>query len=106
MAADVDKRFSEDRSKTPPRNGHQNREGSPPGPGKASWMSRGIRALLFFAVVPLLAFGIKYYQDAQLLKRHVRVICITYMFVNRERERYDTCNAKLYWRRLTFAIQC
>lgn len=74
MAADVDKRFSEDRSETPPLNGHQNRDsrsdGSVSGTGKGSWISRGIKTLLMLGIVPLLAFGIKYYQDAQLLKRH------------------------------------
>lgn len=55
MAADVDK--------TTPEDGHQT-------PGSGSWITRGMWTLLMVTAVPLLAFGIKYYQDAQLLKRH------------------------------------
>lgn len=56
MAADVDK--------TTPEDGHRAR-------GSGSWVFRGMWTLLFVAAVPLLAFGIKYYQDTQFLKRHV-----------------------------------
>lgn len=65
MAADVDKRKPEDESRIPPQNGHRS-------PGSGSWVYRGMWTLLLVAAVPLLAFGIKNYQDAQLVKRHVR----------------------------------
>ncbi|KAF1374793.1 hypothetical protein PFLUV_G00232780 [Perca fluviatilis] len=61
MAADVDKK--EDDSKHSQQNGHQS-------PSYGSWICRGIWTLLIVGAVPLLAFWIKYYQDAQLLKRH------------------------------------
>lgn len=61
MAADVDK--TEDESNISQQNGHQS-------PRCGSRISRGIWTLLIVGAVPLLAFGIKYYQDAQLLKRH------------------------------------
>lgn len=63
MAADVDKK--EDDNKHSQQNGHQS-------PNYGSWICRGIWTLLIVGAVPLLAFWIKYYQDAQLLKRHVR----------------------------------
>uniref|UniRef100_A0A3Q1F5A9 Selenoprotein N n=1 Tax=Acanthochromis polyacanthus TaxID=80966 RepID=A0A3Q1F5A9_9TELE len=63
MAADVDKRTSEEESKIWPQNGRRT-------PGSGSWIYRGMWTLLMVCAVPLLAFGIKYYQDAQLLKRH------------------------------------
>lgn len=65
MAADVDKTTPDDGSRIPPQIGHRS-------PGSGSWFSRGLWTLLLVAAVPLLAFGVKYYQDAQLLKRHVR----------------------------------
>lgn len=63
MAADVDKTTPEDRSVISQQNGHQR-------PSRGSWISRAVWTLLIVGAVPLLAFGIKYYQDAQLLKRH------------------------------------
>lgn len=63
MAADVDKTTPEDASKISPQNGHRC-------PGSGSWICKGLWTLLVVGAVPLLAFGIKYYQDAQLLKRH------------------------------------
>lgn len=65
MAADVDKRIPEEASETSPQNEHRT-------PGSGSWIYRGMWTLLMVCAVPLLAFGIKYYQDAQLIKRHVR----------------------------------
>lgn len=65
MAADVDKISPENQSKISPQTGHRT-------PGSGSWISRGVWTLLIVGAVPLLAFGIKYYQDAQLFKRHVR----------------------------------
>lgn len=65
MAADVDKTTPKDESKISPQNGHRS-------PGSGSWISKGPWTLLVLVTVPLLAFGIKYYLDAQLLKRHVR----------------------------------
>lgn len=67
MAADVDKIIPEDESNVSQRNGHLS-------PSSGSWIFRGIWTLLILAAVPLLAFGIKYYQDAQLLQRHVRSV--------------------------------
>lgn len=65
MAADVDK--------TPPGNeSNSSRRGGRRSPGRGSWVSRGVWTLLVVAAVPLLAYGIKHYQDAQLLQRHVR----------------------------------
>uniref|UniRef100_A0A7N8Y2R3 Selenoprotein N n=1 Tax=Mastacembelus armatus TaxID=205130 RepID=A0A7N8Y2R3_9TELE len=63
MAADVDKRIPKDESKISPQNEHR-------APGSGSRVSRGMWSLLVVAAVPLLAFGIKYYQDAQLVRRH------------------------------------
>lgn len=65
MAADVDKRIPEQEKKISPQNGQHI-------PGARSWICRGLWTLLAVFAVPLFAFGIKYYQDAQLLKRHVR----------------------------------
>lgn len=70
MAADVDKTIPEDESKIAPQNGHRS-------PGSGSW--RVLWTLLIVGAVPLLAFGIKYYQDAQLLKRHVRSASVTHV---------------------------
>lgn len=60
MAADVDKTTPEEKER---RNGQER-------PGSGSWFRRGMWTLLVVSAVPLLAFGIKYYQDSQLLKRH------------------------------------
>jgi len=62
MAADVDKEIS-DKESNVRQNGHQT-------PGSGSWFYRGMWTLLMVFAVPLLAFGFKYYQDAQFLKRH------------------------------------
>lgn len=71
MAADVDKTSPEEEDGSrisQQNNAHQSPESS------GSWISRGICTgiwtLLLVCAVPLLAFGIKYYQDAQFLKRH------------------------------------
>lgn len=72
MAADVDKTRAKDGS----RNSVQN--------GTGSWFWRGIWTLLIVGSVPLLAFAIKYYQDAQLLKRHeesVRILGMEGLFL-------------------------
>lgn len=66
MAADVDQTAQgEDGSKNPVQN-------EIPGPRtrSGSWVWRGIWVLLIVGSAPLLAYGIKYYQDAQILKRH------------------------------------
>lgn len=65
MAADVDKTSPENGSNTPPQAGNAN-------PGYRSWICKGLWTLILVAAVPIFAFGIKYYQDAQFLKRHVR----------------------------------
>lgn len=63
MAADVDKRIPEEEKKISPQNGKQSL-------GSRSWICRGMWTWVVVCAVPLFAFGIKYYQDAQLLKRH------------------------------------
>ncbi|KAJ4939958.1 hypothetical protein JOQ06_029393 [Pogonophryne albipinna] len=63
MAADVDQTIPEDERNISPQKGNQS-------PATGSWICRGIWTLLLIGAVPLLAFGIKYYQDAQLHKRH------------------------------------
>ncbi|KAG7510254.1 hypothetical protein JOB18_016945 [Solea senegalensis] len=63
MAADVNNRIPEDESRVSPQNGHQT-------PGSGRWMYRGVWTLVMVAAVPLLAFGIKYYQDSRLFRRH------------------------------------
>lgn len=70
MAADVDKTSAENGSKISPETERQS-------PGSGSWLSRGLWTLLLVGVVPLIAFGVKYYQDVQLLKRHVRSASFT-----------------------------
>uniref|UniRef100_A0A1A8HVP6 Selenoprotein N, 1 n=1 Tax=Nothobranchius kuhntae TaxID=321403 RepID=A0A1A8HVP6_NOTKU len=62
MAADVDKVTHGNESNI--------RQDGPRTPDCGSWFYRGIWALLGLCSVPLLAFGIKYYQDALFLKRH------------------------------------
>lgn len=65
MAADVDKLHAEDGSRKSAENGK-----APRGCGAVSWVWRGLWAVLVVCAVPLLAYSIKYYQDAQLLRRH------------------------------------
>ncbi|TNM95358.1 hypothetical protein fugu_016441 [Takifugu bimaculatus] len=67
MAADVDKNTPENGSKTPPHAGNAN-------PGSRSWICKGLWTLILVTAVPLFAFGVKYYQDAHLLKRHEQSI--------------------------------
>lgn len=62
MAADVDKRGTEEESRVQPGN-------EPRVPGSGSRTFRGVWSLLLVAAVPLLAFGIQKYQDAELLRR-------------------------------------
>ncbi|MED6266846.1 hypothetical protein CHARACLAT_006140 [Characodon lateralis] len=66
MAADVDKTIPEKER----RNGHNGQTN----PGSGSWFYRGMWTLLVVCAVPLVAFGMKYYQDSQLLRRHEEVI--------------------------------
>ncbi|CAL8296274.1 unnamed protein product [Arctogadus glacialis] len=67
MAGDVDQ--GADREEQPDPGGRG--LGGPPSAAKrGSWITRALAALAVFAVVPVLAFGIKYYQDGQQLKRH------------------------------------
>lgn len=63
MAADVDQGQDGDESRNYPQKGQQN-------PDAATWISRGLWSLFLGVALPLLAFGIKYYIDSQLLKRH------------------------------------
>uniref|UniRef100_A0A672GMI0 Selenoprotein N n=1 Tax=Salarias fasciatus TaxID=181472 RepID=A0A672GMI0_SALFA len=63
MAADVDQRGTDGGSRSAPQDELR-------APGAGSWMSRGTWSLLLVAAVPLLAFGIRSYQDAQLARRH------------------------------------
>lgn len=65
MAADVDK-IALENGTTSPHTGL-----------RSPWISKGVWTLLLLVAVPLLAFGVKYYQDAQLLKRHVRATSVT-----------------------------
>lgn len=66
MAADVDKTpLDEDRSRDPVQNGIPR-----PGTCSGSRIWRGIWVLIMVGAAPLLAYGFKYYQDAQVLKRH------------------------------------
>ncbi|KAJ0063117.1 hypothetical protein NL108_012580 [Boleophthalmus pectinirostris] len=66
MAADVDKSPEEDgSSRNPVRNG-----AARPGTSSVWWVRRGMWLLILVGAAPLLAFGVKYYQDAQLLRRH------------------------------------
>lgn len=63
MAADVDKTNAENRRNTSNRTERQSL-------GAGSWVSRGLWTVLLVGVVPLVALGVKYYQDAQLIQRH------------------------------------
>lgn len=65
MAADVDKITL------------KNGTSSPHTGFRSPWIFKGVWTLFLLAAVPLLAFGVKYYQDAQLLKRHVRATSVT-----------------------------
>uniref|UniRef100_A0A8C7Z7M7 Selenoprotein N n=1 Tax=Oryzias sinensis TaxID=183150 RepID=A0A8C7Z7M7_9TELE len=70
MAADVDKKTSEAERKTAEKNGLRT-------PASGSRFYRGVWTLMLVCAAPLVAYGIKYYQDTQLLKRHeesVRVL--------------------------------
>lgn len=67
MAADVDKTVPENEGNTSPQNGHRS-------PGSESRITNLVRTLLLVAI-PALAFGIKYYQDAQLIKRQEHIHC-------------------------------
>lgn len=74
MAADVDKTAAENGRNISNRTERQS-------PGSGSWMSRGLWTVLLVGAVPLLALGVKYYQDAQLIKRHVRsFFCLFFCF--------------------------
>lgn len=72
MAADVDKTTAENGRNISNRTERQS-------PGTGSWVSRGLWTLLLVGAVPLVALGVKYYQDAQLIKRHVRFIFIFFI---------------------------
>lgn len=65
MAADVDKTTSEEERKIE-ENGLRT-------PASGSRFYRGVWTLFMLCAVPLVAYGVKYYQDTQLLKRHVRL---------------------------------
>lgn len=75
MAADVDKSTPENGRKTPSHAGNAS-------PGSRSWICKGLWTLILVGFVPLFAFGVKYYQDAQLLKRHVRHPLFNLVFGN------------------------
>ncbi|KAJ3613550.1 hypothetical protein NHX12_019797 [Muraenolepis orangiensis] len=67
MAGDVDK--GEAREEKTQTGAHLT--GCPaPGLSKGSWIIRALSTLAIVSLVPVLAFGVKYYQDGQLLKRH------------------------------------
>ncbi|KAF6721832.1 Selenoprotein N [Oryzias melastigma] len=69
MAADVDKTTSEEERKI--------EESGLRTPASGSRFYRGVWTLFMLCAVPLVAYGVKYYQDTQLLKRHeesVRVL--------------------------------
>lgn len=63
MAADVDKTTAENGRNISNRTERHS-------PGSGSWVSRGLWTVLLVGAVPLLALGLKYYQDALLIKRH------------------------------------
>lgn len=65
MAADVDKTHAEDGSRISAQD-----KKAPRGSGAVSWVLRGVWTVLVLGAVPLLAYGIKCYQGAQLLRRH------------------------------------
>lgn len=70
MAADVDKTAPENGTRISPQTGHRC-------PGSGPWITKWLWTLLLLGAVPLLALGVKYYQDAQLLRRHVRATSVT-----------------------------
>ena len=70
MAGDVDQGADREEQPDPGRRGL----GGPPSAGRSgSWITRALATLAVFAVVPVFAFAIKYYQDGQQLKRHVSI---------------------------------
>lgn len=70
MAGDVDK--GEAREEKTQTGANQNGR-PPPGRSKGFWIIRALSTLAIASVVPVVAFGVKYYQDGQLLKRHVSI---------------------------------
>lgn len=68
MAADVDKATPGEDGSTKPAQSEVSRPGTRS--QSRSWVWRGFWVLVLVGVAPLLAFGIKHYQDAQILKRH------------------------------------
>lgn len=64
MAADVDKSTPE-RERSTGGSGQRS-------PGCGAWFRGWMWTLLAVCAVPLAGFGIKYYQNSQLLRRHVR----------------------------------
>lgn len=73
MAADVDKTTAENG-----RNISNRTERHSPATG--SWVCKGLWTVLLVGAVPLVALGVKYYQDAQLIKRHVRSFILFYFY--------------------------
>lgn len=69
MAADVDKTTAENGRSISNRTERQST-------ATGSWACRGLWTLLLVGAVPLVALGVKHYQDAQLIKRHVRCFLI------------------------------
>lgn len=92
MAADVDKRIPEDKKaclgEDERLDKSQGGERPSPGRSKRSWIIGAMSTLLMFIIVPLLAFGYTYYQDSQLLKRHVSSTSVS-MF-------YASCSADVF----------
>ncbi|KAJ7989216.1 hypothetical protein DPEC_G00317200 [Dallia pectoralis] len=77
MAADVDNGFPVDSSPLSGKDGSLDRGTTTPGgeplahdSSKRSWKTGAVSTLFMLIIVPLFAFSYKYYQDAQLLKRH------------------------------------
>uniref|UniRef100_A0A3P9Q7Q3 Selenoprotein N n=1 Tax=Poecilia reticulata TaxID=8081 RepID=A0A3P9Q7Q3_POERE len=66
MAADVDKSAPE-RARSTGRSGQRS-------PGCGAWFRGGMWTLLAVCAVPLAGFGIKYYQNSQLLRRHEEAV--------------------------------
>lgn len=64
MAADVDKSTAGD-----PTDGHEDR--ATPSNRRARSRFKQLSSLFLIAAVPFIGFCIKYYQDIQLVKRHV-----------------------------------
>lgn len=74
MAADVDKTAAQNGRNISNRTERQSS-------ATGSWRSRGLWTLLLVVAVPLVAYGVKYYQDAQLIKRHVRFFFYFFFFL-------------------------